>query len=971
MIDYYGYTDYYGDDAKQAAWNQAIYLYGQVVIGNLYLNGGIYYSDEAYAYEAPNGTYLTVISYNWQTSTFIEVSGQTPPEPTTTTLSPTTTQSPTTTSSGTTTSGGTTTVSPTTTYSPTDYGLRLYFQFVNVHNQTCRIEIYEKLYSGTSEEMVMGLPAFTLTMDNADATLDSPILKTVATLPIKNTGTFNYDSFFTPDATKFKVLFKINGATEWSGYITPDSFERELAYHNEVVLKVRDNLGYLNDLPFDLAGRTSSIANIITTALNRISATFGITSRYNIQDSDNTNVLAGVVRLSKLREGTWGEALNELLKSIGAQLRFIGGNTFALFNIGNLKGYGTTPVYQTPIFINKSGLRRIQPAWRQIKYTQDYQYTEDITDTITDSNYGFSKNEVIDINTISLYTLDGFGSIGGGQGEGSLDIPKPTQWGYSFKDLLITGNNYTTNTSLKDSVLYSIAVPKLQNKMSITLRASTCAFNYKPAGSIVNGVTVTNSYLGSLGLGYQLKLRFNVFFVPDGTTDIYILGEDWEIYDNSVRYIEMVLPTAQSNFDYIDISINIQRIERRGTLQIHMYPYQITDEFWSSSLNDYYCVVYKDFKVSIEQSAIAEGDEFSLTYNPTHNIKHDNSFDYGTVPVEQGDSLTMLGGIFKQAAYNPPMVGIHRANEAGNYSMMQMVAREVLHHFKAQRNILSGTVICDQLPSFDKMFSYDNKTYALNYGSLDYQKGQMNIEVIEVDEYIDPITPTSTTTLAPTTTIAPTTVAPTTTVARNQVAYYGYSDFTGTQQDAYNSGSPLFDVMGYIYEFGGEYYANPTGEERPSDGYYLTVVGVDWENSTYVTIGTPPSPTTTVPPTTTTIAPTTTAAPTTTTAPTTIAPTTTSAEPTTTAPPTTTTTLAPTTTVLQRQEVQYYGYDDDNLSECFFSGLTGSIWYVDEFSLVYTTQFGDTTVPDGYYMTIQGSGVEDSEFLYILNGFIQ
>ena len=69
--------------------------------------------------------------------------------------------------------------------------------------------------------------------------------------------------------------------------------------------------------------------------------------------------------------------------------------------------------------------------------------------------------------------------------------------------------------------------------------------------------------------------------------------------------------------------------------------------------------------------------------------------------------------------------------------------------------------------------------------------------------------------------------------------------------------------------------------------------------------------------------------------------------------------------------MQYYGYDADNISSCFTSGLTGSIWYVDALSLVYTSQMGEMIVLDGYYMTVKGSGVVDSEILYILNGYIQ
>lgn len=73
----------------------------------------------------------------------------------------------------------------------------------------------------------------------------------------------------------------------------------------------------------------------------------------------------------------------------------------------------------------------------------------------------------------------------------------------------------------------------------------------------------------------------------------------------------------------------------------------------------------------------------------------------------------------------------------------------------------------------------------------------------------------------------------------------------------------------------------------------------------------------------------------------------------------------------QRTEVPYYGFSIYNISDCFYSGLSGSIWYDSSSEGCYTTQGGSGIVADGYYMTTQGSAPEDSEFLYILNGYIQ
>ena len=92
QIAYYAYVDDLGDDAKQGAYNQAIFVNNQQVIGYLYGEGGIYYDSDTGNNEMPNGTYLVTISNNYLNSTYIEVTGQTPPSTTTTTTTTTITR---------------------------------------------------------------------------------------------------------------------------------------------------------------------------------------------------------------------------------------------------------------------------------------------------------------------------------------------------------------------------------------------------------------------------------------------------------------------------------------------------------------------------------------------------------------------------------------------------------------------------------------------------------------------------------------------------------------------------------------------------------------------------------------------------------------------------------------------------------------------------------------------------------------
>ena len=115
------------------------------------------------------------------------------------------------------------------------YGLYLYKEIESKSGKTIRLEIFQKDYSGTSIEIesMSGTP-LSLVIDNANSGVYLPIVKSFLNINIIDTEQIDYSVFFTPDATKFKVLLKVNGTLEWSGYLTPDSFSQSLQYRSEL-----------------------------------------------------------------------------------------------------------------------------------------------------------------------------------------------------------------------------------------------------------------------------------------------------------------------------------------------------------------------------------------------------------------------------------------------------------------------------------------------------------------------------------------------------------------------------------------------------------------------------------------------------------------------------------------------------------------------------------------------------------------
>lgn len=116
---------------------------------------------------------------------------------------------------------------------------------------TARLNIYQK-HTGLvprAQEIGDVLAALNFGIQGADEAVDSPIQKTsldfaLVDAPERNTANEvwgGWESFFTSDATAYKVELVVNDVVRWTGFITPDSWEEDLSYHAPVGITARDN----------------------------------------------------------------------------------------------------------------------------------------------------------------------------------------------------------------------------------------------------------------------------------------------------------------------------------------------------------------------------------------------------------------------------------------------------------------------------------------------------------------------------------------------------------------------------------------------------------------------------------------------------------------------------------------------------------------------------------------------------------
>ena len=279
-----------------------------------------------------------------------------------------------------------------------------------------RISIYENrsssLGSGYPYE-IGGFVAANLVLQGQQSDVFSPVTKTsleIVLVDVADSPTYTqsgttvkrgqWEEFFTPDSTKYKVvLSRLTGTNNstatpiWTGYVTPDSYEEQLIYHGVISIIARDNLGHLNDLDFDGVedeGGMVSIGSLVAQALAKVGAmslkdlSSDFSSGNHILCQDAAKELTAVnlknlyVNITACRGRKWLAVVEDALESTGLTLRYNFDNTFLLAEMGMIPEYldGTRAGGSARSFkmLQSSGRRAFVPAARAIEETFDAKY---------------------------------------------------------------------------------------------------------------------------------------------------------------------------------------------------------------------------------------------------------------------------------------------------------------------------------------------------------------------------------------------------------------------------------------------------------------------------------------------------------------------------------------------------------------------------------------------------------------------
>ena len=285
-----------------------------------------------------------------------------------------------------------------------EYGLKYVANFTSRKEAGANaftLEIWQKdLPQSFEAKTIRAWRGLTLEVDGDDDPV-SPIQKTIVNFTLVDAPEIadaateksgDWQEFFTPDSTMYKVIIKQGQQYLWSGFITPDNWQESLDYRGAVTITARDNIGHLQDFDFDLQGDnagTATIANLLKAAINKIDfqmAIYYLIGEWEYQSDhkwilyDNSELADFRVNVSQFEGKNWYDVVDSVLSSLGLFLRYTGNNQYVVSHLRYLPWLGNPTQQSTDvqdvIFLG-GGTRTYKPAYKRIVENVKYDFSEE------------------------------------------------------------------------------------------------------------------------------------------------------------------------------------------------------------------------------------------------------------------------------------------------------------------------------------------------------------------------------------------------------------------------------------------------------------------------------------------------------------------------------------------------------------------------------------------------------------------
>jgi hypothetical protein len=560
----------------------------------------------------------------------------------------------------------------------------------------------------------------------------------------------NWYEFYTPDATKWMVIVKVkkNGVFSpfWGGYITPDSYTEVLTYRGSVTIVARDNIGHLNDFPFDAKGNDEgmiSLLELVRAAWDKIGSPM-ILDDQAVANADwlmSEGVYAYDTYMNVLafEDKNWYDALESALYAYGLTLRFTGNNNVSFYPLRNLPRMGVYEasdlIYLEPLFI-AGAERELTPSVRRIEETVEYKLTDSksvpmaksIKFTGATSSIPYKYRDVFGDTTTknadvwSIVNTSGFGWGNGTDRPPLYFNPAAYPCEQSIKDDAQSSIYLATNTDQSGASWYAQMFKG--KRFSFTLSFGRLIMRDI---SIASKPTVFPIMLSSLTVK---KVKVSIAATSNGVTSYLNEEGKWQT-DSVILEIPIDEETMQaSKTVFLDSFAQVTSLVLIGIHDITLGGREGQDWYDASKGGGVYVAVKSLSFAEVQGDALCETNRVNTNYDQNNNVILSREPKIAPALNDTLFPSIIKNGIFvKQGTtYIPAKTwywGGHTPQQMAVYNHLQLLC----YHAKPN-NILRGTIVNADITHLQTLWMWGGAEHMLVSGSLNFINGYIENAVL-------------------------------------------------------------------------------------------------------------------------------------------------------------------------------------------------------------------------------------------------
>lgn len=644
------------------------------------------------------------------------------------------------------------------------YSLRYYKTYeLNGHN--VRLEIHKKYpaveYAPAPMEIGRVLQGLTLDVQGEQDDIISPIVKTSLSMTFvdapgieKGKKTGDWEEFYTPDSTGYKVLLYLDGAKYWSGYVTPDSFEEDLEYHGSVTIVARDNIGHLQDFSFDEQGNDDamiSVKNVIDFAWDKVECLLDLSYASGADVvwpiCEGYSALDCYMNVEAFKDKNWFEVLESVLDSFGLALRFVGNNNamvMPLRALPCLDKQRLSLVEVKNMLLQTAGHRSLMMAMKSVKDVAKYDIErEPLTSNVKKADFiGYESTYRCKIDGDPYSRLEHDAPVwpifAKSNGWRDSDPANTLNFNVHNYDLGYFLNRSEDEESVKGSSIMYIAANNVNSRYTEYRQRILCkTFALKMQLGEPIGIT-TAGKLEKYSSDVRLrKIVYQLMVTYDDSSQEYWDGGTWK---DSATDITVTYDTASNITEFVTSNVSFNEVEAESallTFRIKKIEYYAIGYIGNPDVGIYARILKMAIVVPDEVSIM---DEFTLNsiYDESHNYLINRQCDIVASSQSFVTPKVITNGIYL------PVEGYRSAwrwqwPNGAITSLQALIAQQILMYYSQPNSIITGTLLAiaekGEVLDFNCLWRWRNKKLALISGQLDLITGF--IESAKLREFID------------------------------------------------------------------------------------------------------------------------------------------------------------------------------------------------------------------------------------------